>query len=111
MLRITLPDGLHQRRHPLLDPGRDQHVDVVRHEHVGVDIALGGRRELPQQAEIEGSIEIVQEAGASIVSPLKDMGGDMGGAIAGMAGHVPATPTPRHSSTSNRGQTMFIARR
>jgi len=48
-------------------------VYVVVHEYVSMQLALDSQQRFPQERQIPTAIEVVEETGKAVVSPLHDM--------------------------------------
>ena len=88
VLDIALPQMLHQQRATVGPLRRQQQVNVIGHETVGVDHALELRGEDLQVREIEFVVGIGEEAGAAIVAALNDVDWHLGDGDPRTAGHV-----------------------
>jgi len=73
VLNIALPQRLHQLPGATGRRRRQQQMDMVGHQHIGVDTALRLRRVLAQPAEITTGIVIGLEAGLAIVAALDEV--------------------------------------
>jgi hypothetical protein len=60
-----LPHGLHELGHALLRPGRQQQMEVIGHEHIGMHIDLEAPRHLAHQIQHDQAILRVHK-----ISPL-----------------------------------------
>jgi hypothetical protein len=89
---VIAPHALHGLADPILGLRRDQQVDVVCHQHVGVDgtamLAAGGR-EFPVE---EAVVVVAAEDRLAIIAPLND--------VLGMTTEH-KTREPRHGNPTN----------
>jgi hypothetical protein len=91
--RVELPDvlaaePLHHAADRARCGRRHQQVDVVVHQHIGVEQAAVGEQRLAQQLAISGAIGIVRETGQAVVAALHDVLRDAGKVESGLACHA-----------------------
>lgn len=67
---------------------RHQQVDVVVHQHIGVEPAIVGEQRLAQQMAVAGAVGIVQETGQAVVAALHDVSRDTGKIESPLACHA-----------------------
>lgn len=67
---------------------REQHVNMVRHQHVGVDRATVSASAFVQPLKVRGAVPIAKEGGLPAIAALDDVGGDIGEVEAGFSWHV-----------------------
>ena len=70
---IAAAEAIHQSRGPLGAGRRQQEVDVVGHQDVGVDRAADIGGDLREIVEIGAPIGIIEEAGLAIDAALHEM--------------------------------------
>ncbi len=60
---VTAPERLHQARHLARCSRRDQQMDVVGHQHIGMDGAVFGEGNLTQVLQVADAVDVLEEAG------------------------------------------------
>ena len=85
---VGAPELLHHGRDGAGRGRRDQKVDVVVHEHVGVQCAAGGEQRLAEQVQVAVAVVVIQKAGQAVVAALDDMLGNAREVESGLPGHA-----------------------
>jgi hypothetical protein len=62
-------------------------MDVIRHEHIGMDLAVMIAGRLLETVAVKPEVVLGKERGLSIVAPLDHVLGDTNQGIAGRPGH------------------------
>ena len=115
ILNIRLTQKFHHLRDPARLSRRREQVDVVRHQHIGVDVDFLFPRNRREPIQIPDTVLIGPEAWAAIVATLDDVEGESGDLNAWATRHFfslfwPRTvmlTTPRHpSKLEGGGQVM-----
>ena len=68
--KVTPTQTLHETRGGAFLGWREQQMDVVVHQHVGVQAASSGQLCFAQQGHIICSITVIQQAGQAVVASL-----------------------------------------
>ncbi|MCY1552128.1 hypothetical protein D9M68_885050 [compost metagenome] len=85
---VTPSDRLHHQRHPVRRLGCEQQVEMVVHQHPGVQRHLVLAGVFPDQVEQHAPVRIVQHDGLAVVASLNDVVRVTGQGQAGKTGHV-----------------------
>ncbi len=86
-MHIAPPERLHHLRDPVFLHRRDQQVDVVGHQHIGMDPAVGFLGRDGQVFEIAPVVLFSQKARFAVVAALNDVLGNARQGKTGFAGH------------------------
>lgn len=87
MLHIALAEQLHHPSRSIRFAWRQQEMDVIRHQHIGVDGAAGALCAKLQLIEIEAIIVICEKTGLAVVAALDDVKRNPGERDASAARH------------------------
>jgi len=71
--RMLSSQLVHHSRNGACTRRSDEQVYVVVHEHVSMQFALDSQQRFPQERQIATAIEVVEETGKAVVSPLHDV--------------------------------------
>jgi hypothetical protein len=85
---ILASELLHQARHGADVGWRDEKMDVVVHQHVGMQRDVSTEQGFVQQMQIAPPVDVIEEAGQAIVAALDDMLRDMRKIEPGQACHA-----------------------
>jgi hypothetical protein len=66
---------------------REQQMDMVVHQHIGVQLAAACMQRIFEQMQVAQSVAVIQKAGQAIVAPLHDVLRNTGKVDAGQSGH------------------------
>jgi hypothetical protein len=67
------PQLLHHARDRARGWRSEKRVDVVGHQHVGMQDVTRGKRALAQKLQVAAAVAVVEEAGQSIVAALDNI--------------------------------------
>lgn len=87
IMHIALSLRLHQRTNRIGGAGRHQQVDMVVHQHPGVDAAFEVSRVIVQPLQVELVIFVGKKTGVAVVATLDDVKRDGGASDTGTTGH------------------------
>jgi hypothetical protein len=87
MAHITAPDRLQQPPNALAAIRRYKQVNVIGHQHIGMDGTAVPLRRIAQGIQIERVVTIFHERHAAVIAPLHNVVGLATNVIAGMTGH------------------------
>lgn len=87
---------------------------MIVHQHVGMQLAPGGKHGVMQQVQVANAVAIIKKAGQPVVAPMNDVLRDAGKIDARESSHADErdgrAPLPRSSSTatSDRKSARYI---
>ncbi len=91
-LDISLAQLFHHLRRPLAILRCQQKVDVVGHQHIGVEFDCMLAACLTEMVEVKLTIVLREETDATVVAPLNDVKGNSGKRESGPSGHGRCDP-------------------
>lgn len=86
LAHVLAAEPLHQLADGARDGWRGQQVDVVVHQHVGVQLEAAGQQGVAQQLPVARAVIVVEEAGQAVAA-LHDVLRNAGKVDAGLSRH------------------------
>ena len=84
---VAAPQGLHQPRQAVVAAGRGQQVEVIGHQHIGMEVDPAGLGTVSQQRQPLRPVGVVVCNRLAAVAALDGMVDMMGKSESGKAGH------------------------
>jgi hypothetical protein len=85
---ISAPHSLHHLGHTFVFQGREQQVQVVAHQYIGMHLYILLLRMFLQQSQHSLEISVVHEDGLTVIAPQNDVVRVSSESETGQAGHV-----------------------
>lgn len=76
-------------------------MDVVVHEHIGVQRAPAGEQGFAEQMEVAVPVVVIQKTGQSVVAALDDVLGDAGKVESRLPGHLSSIARATRSAAAS----------
>jgi len=74
-LGVALPHVMHHSRYPAARRRREQQMDMIAHQHIGVDRKSFGLTEVSQQIQVVMTVVVIDVSRPTIDAALGDMQG------------------------------------
>src|SRR5699024_4228332 len=86
---VLASEFLHEFGHVAGFRGCDQQMDVVVHQYIGMQSALGRKQCFVKQGPVALTVDVVEKAGQAVVAALNNMLRDVREIESGLSSHAP----------------------